>query len=47
MDAAQVLYLCRSVMKHNDPEYSGISNDTTPQEVAPDFIKVWWKHGKE
>ncbi|KAJ7264262.1 hypothetical protein C8J57DRAFT_1718701 [Mycena rebaudengoi] len=47
MDAAQVIGLCRSVMKHNDPNYSGIPNDTPPELVAPYFIKICWRHGKE
>ncbi|KAJ7291881.1 hypothetical protein C8J57DRAFT_1588616 [Mycena rebaudengoi] len=47
MDAAQVLGLCRSVMKYNNPAYSGIPNDTPPEKVAPRFIKVCWRHGKE
>jgi hypothetical protein len=47
MDAAQVLGLCRSVMKYNNPVYSGIPHDTPPQKVAPRFIKVCWRHGKE
>ncbi|KAF7372724.1 hypothetical protein MSAN_00477700 [Mycena sanguinolenta] len=47
MDAAQVIGLCRSVMKYNDPEYSGIPNDTPPEEIAPLFIKVCWRHAKE
>ncbi|KAJ6563092.1 hypothetical protein DFH09DRAFT_1364226 [Mycena vulgaris] len=40
MDAAQVLGLCRSVMKYNNPAYSGIPNDTPPEKVAPRFIKL-------
>ncbi|KAJ7025077.1 hypothetical protein C8F04DRAFT_1301207, partial [Mycena alexandri] len=47
MDAPQVIGLCRSVMKYNDPEYSGIPADTPPEKVAPYFIKVCWRHGKE
>ncbi|KAJ6448604.1 hypothetical protein C8R47DRAFT_1296991 [Mycena vitilis] len=47
MDGQQAIGLCRSVMKHNDPEYSGISNDTPPEEVASEFIKLCWRHGKE
>jgi hypothetical protein len=34
MDPAQVIGLCRSVLKYNDPEYSG-----PPEEIAPMFIK--------
>ncbi|KAJ7835870.1 hypothetical protein B0H13DRAFT_1913361 [Mycena leptocephala] len=47
MDAAQVLGLCRSVMKYNNPVYSGIPNDTPPQKFAPRFIKICWRHGKD
>ncbi|KAJ6527273.1 hypothetical protein DFH09DRAFT_1094940 [Mycena vulgaris] len=47
MDTAQVIGFCRSVMKYNDPEYSGIPNDTPPEEVAPEFIKICWRHAKE
>ncbi|KAF7377145.1 hypothetical protein MSAN_00133600 [Mycena sanguinolenta] len=47
MDPAQVLGLCRSVMKYNDPDYSGIPNDTPPEEIAPLFIKICWRHAKE
>ncbi|KAF7333797.1 hypothetical protein MVEN_02336500 [Mycena venus] len=34
MDGAQILGICRSVMKRNVPEYSGIPNDTPPEQVA-------------
>ncbi|KAJ6608663.1 hypothetical protein B0H10DRAFT_1955216 [Mycena sp. CBHHK59/15] len=34
MDAAQILGICRSIMKHNVPEYSSIPNDTPPEKVA-------------
>ncbi|KAJ6586660.1 hypothetical protein B0H10DRAFT_2197965 [Mycena sp. CBHHK59/15] len=47
MDGAQVLRFCRAVMKYNDPEYSGFSNDTPPEEIAPEIIKLCWRHGKE
>jgi hypothetical protein len=47
MDGAQVLGICRSVMKHNDPEYSGIPNDTPPEQVAWEFVKICWRHAKE
>jgi hypothetical protein len=47
MDGAQILGICRSVMKHNVPEYSGIPNDTPPEQVAPEFVKVCWRHAKE
>ncbi|KAJ7932180.1 hypothetical protein B0H13DRAFT_810730 [Mycena leptocephala] len=47
MDGAQVLGICRSVMKHNDPEYSGIPNDTPPEQVASEFVKICWRHAKE
>ncbi|KAJ7465327.1 hypothetical protein B0H11DRAFT_2307912 [Mycena galericulata] len=47
MDGAQALGFCRSVMKYNEPEYSGIPNDTPPEEIASEFIKLYWRHGKE
>ncbi|KAJ7166137.1 hypothetical protein C8R46DRAFT_997239 [Mycena filopes] len=47
MDAPQVLGLCKAVMKYNDPEYSGIPHDTPPEKVAPHFVKICWRHGKE
>ncbi|KAJ7912742.1 hypothetical protein B0H13DRAFT_2659938 [Mycena leptocephala] len=47
MDAAQILGICRSVMKHNIPEHSGIPNNTPPEKVAPEFIKICWRHAKE
>ncbi|KAJ7803072.1 hypothetical protein B0H14DRAFT_3154691 [Mycena olivaceomarginata] len=47
MDGAQILGICRSVMKHNVPEYSGIPNDTPPEQVAQYFVKVCWRHAKE
>ncbi|KAJ6624569.1 hypothetical protein B0H10DRAFT_2186634 [Mycena sp. CBHHK59/15] len=47
MDGAQALGFCRAVMKHNVPEYSGIPNDTPPEEIAAEFIKLCWRHGKE
>ncbi|KAJ7476393.1 hypothetical protein B0H11DRAFT_1810084 [Mycena galericulata] len=47
MEAAQVVGITRSVMKHNDPEYSGIPNDTPPEKVAPNFVKICWRHAKE
>ncbi|KAJ7653606.1 hypothetical protein DFH06DRAFT_1417176 [Mycena polygramma] len=47
MDGAQAISLCRSVMKYNDVEYSGIANDTPPEEIASEFIKLCWRHGKE
>ncbi|KAJ6580328.1 hypothetical protein B0H10DRAFT_2443268 [Mycena sp. CBHHK59/15] len=47
MDAVQVLGICRSVMKHNVPEYSGIPNNTPPEKAAPHFIKICWRHSKE
>ncbi|KAJ6615770.1 hypothetical protein B0H10DRAFT_1949652 [Mycena sp. CBHHK59/15] len=34
-----VIGLCHSVMKYNDPKYSGIPNDTPPEQIAPLFIK--------
>lgn len=47
MDGAQILGICRSVMKHNDEAYSGIAKDTPPEQVAPEFVKICWRHGKE
>ncbi|KAJ7922381.1 hypothetical protein B0H13DRAFT_2655645 [Mycena leptocephala] len=47
MDGAQVLGLCRSVMKYNDPEYSGIPNDIPPEKIASELIKLCWRHRKE
>ncbi|KAJ6569908.1 hypothetical protein B0H10DRAFT_2238120 [Mycena sp. CBHHK59/15] len=47
MDGTQALGFCRAVMKHNVPEYSGIPNDTPPEEIAAEFIKLCWRHGKE
>ncbi|KAJ7466644.1 hypothetical protein B0H11DRAFT_1869800 [Mycena galericulata] len=47
MDGAQVIGFCRSVMKYNDPKYSGIPNNTPPEKIAPEFIKLCWRHGKE
>ncbi|KAJ7763836.1 hypothetical protein B0H16DRAFT_1455086 [Mycena metata] len=47
MDGAQILGVCRSVMKHNVPEYSSIPNDTPPEQVAAEFIKICWRHAKE
>ncbi|KAJ7776515.1 hypothetical protein DFH07DRAFT_766713 [Mycena maculata] len=43
MDAAQVL----SIMKYNNPVYTGIPNDMLPEKVVPRFIKVCWRPGKE
>jgi hypothetical protein len=34
-------------MKHNDPEYSGIPNDTPAEQVASEFVKICWRHAKE
>ncbi|KAK7020821.1 hypothetical protein R3P38DRAFT_2534835, partial [Favolaschia claudopus] len=47
MDTAQVLGLCRSVLRFSDPEYSGIPKDTNPEDIAPMFIKICWRHAKE
>ncbi|KAK6996359.1 hypothetical protein R3P38DRAFT_2800060 [Favolaschia claudopus] len=47
MDTAQVLGLCRSVLKFSDPKYSGIPKDTNPEDIAPMFIKICWRHAKE
>jgi hypothetical protein len=46
MEAAQVLGAAKSFLKSNNPEYSGISNDTPPQRVAPEFVKLCTTHGK-
>lgn len=46
MDGAQILGICRSVVKHNVPEYSGIPNDTPPEQVAQYFVKICWRHAK-
>ena len=46
MDAAQVIDLCRSIMKYNNAAYSSIQNNTSLEKVAPRFIKVCWQHGK-
>ncbi|KAJ7714640.1 hypothetical protein B0H16DRAFT_1435391 [Mycena metata] len=47
MDGGQILGICRSVMKHNVPNYSGIPNDAPPEQVAAEFIKICWRHAKE
>lgn len=47
MEAAQVLGAARSVLKTNEPEYSGISNDTPASEVATHFVKLCFRHSKE
>ncbi|KAJ7785121.1 hypothetical protein DFH07DRAFT_934967 [Mycena maculata] len=47
MDGAQILGICRSVMKFNVPAYSGIPNDTPPAKIAPYFVKICWRHSKE
>ncbi|KAJ7741807.1 hypothetical protein DFH07DRAFT_684473, partial [Mycena maculata] len=47
MEPAQVIGFCRSVLKHSNPEYSGIPKDTPPDKIAPYFIKICWRHGKE
>ncbi|KAJ7300410.1 hypothetical protein DFH08DRAFT_1000753 [Mycena albidolilacea] len=47
MDATQVIGLCRSVMEHNVPEYGGIPKNTPIEEIAPRFVKICWRHGKE
>ncbi|KAJ6559034.1 hypothetical protein B0H10DRAFT_1967076 [Mycena sp. CBHHK59/15] len=39
MDTAQIIGICRSIMKHNVPEYSGIPNDTPPEKVALESLK--------
>ncbi|KAJ7626230.1 hypothetical protein B0H17DRAFT_563566 [Mycena rosella] len=33
-------------MKHNDPEYSGIPNDTPASEAATYFVKICYRHSK-
>ncbi|KAK7025294.1 hypothetical protein R3P38DRAFT_2530331 [Favolaschia claudopus] len=47
MDTAQVLGLCHSVLKFSDPKYSGIPKQTNPEDMAPLFIKICWRHTKE
>jgi hypothetical protein len=47
MEAAQILGAARSVMKTNDPEYSGIPNDTPASVAATYFVKVCYHHTKE
>ncbi|KAJ6627696.1 hypothetical protein B0H10DRAFT_2185180 [Mycena sp. CBHHK59/15] len=42
-----VIGICRSVMKHNVPEYSLIPNDMPPEKVVLKFIKICWRHSKE
>ncbi|KAJ7191167.1 hypothetical protein B0H12DRAFT_1172358, partial [Mycena haematopus] len=46
MESAQVLGAARSFFKTNIPEYSGLSNDTAPEKVAPEFIKLCTTHAK-
>ncbi|KAJ7466216.1 hypothetical protein B0H11DRAFT_2197634 [Mycena galericulata] len=41
----RVIGFCCSVMKYHDPKYSGIPNDTPPEEVAPELIKTLWIGG--
>ncbi|KAF8136057.1 hypothetical protein K438DRAFT_2121651 [Mycena galopus ATCC 62051] len=45
MDAAQVIGLCRSVLKLSDPEHSGIPKDTPPEQLPPDLQSLLerWK----
>ncbi|KAJ6631823.1 hypothetical protein B0H10DRAFT_1937586 [Mycena sp. CBHHK59/15] len=47
MEAAQVLGAARSAMKHNDPEYSGISHDTPASVAATSFVKICFRHTLE
>ncbi|KAJ7816650.1 hypothetical protein B0H13DRAFT_1663254 [Mycena leptocephala] len=47
MEAAQVLGAVRSIMKTNDPEYSGIPKDTPASEAATYFVKLCFRHSKE
>ncbi|KAJ6505028.1 hypothetical protein C8R45DRAFT_971670 [Mycena sanguinolenta] len=46
MEGAQVLGAARSFLKTNVSEYSGISYDTPPEKVAPEFIKLCTTHAK-
>jgi hypothetical protein len=46
-EAAQILGAARSVMKTNDPEYSGIPSDTPASVAATYFVKVCYRHSKE
>lgn len=47
MEATQVLGAARSAMKHNDPEYSGIPNDTPASVAATSFVKICFRHTLE
>jgi hypothetical protein len=47
MEAAQVLGAARSILKTNQPEYSGIPRDTSPAEAATYFVKLCYRHSKE
>ncbi|KAJ6551069.1 hypothetical protein B0H10DRAFT_2242415 [Mycena sp. CBHHK59/15] len=47
MEAAQVLGAARSAMKHNDPEYSGISHDMPASVAATSFVKICFRHTLE
>ncbi|KAJ7749102.1 hypothetical protein B0H16DRAFT_1691917 [Mycena metata] len=47
MDGAQILGFTRSAMKHNVFEHSNIPNDTPAEQVAPEFVKICWRHAKE
>ncbi|KAJ7830499.1 hypothetical protein B0H14DRAFT_3143490 [Mycena olivaceomarginata] len=46
MEAAQVLGAARSILKTNQPEYSGIPRDTSPAEAATYFVKLCYRHSK-
>ncbi|KAF7367098.1 hypothetical protein MSAN_00969300 [Mycena sanguinolenta] len=46
MESAQVLGAARSFFKNNIPEISGLSDDTPPEQVAPEFIKLCVTHAK-
>ncbi|KAF7374069.1 hypothetical protein MSAN_00287800 [Mycena sanguinolenta] len=46
MESAQVLGAVRSFFKNNIPEISGLSDDTPPEQVAPEFIKLCITHAK-
>ncbi|KAJ7724761.1 hypothetical protein B0H16DRAFT_1698535 [Mycena metata] len=46
MEAAQVLGGARSLFKLNDPQHSGLSDQTPPEEFAPEVIKLCTTHAK-
>ncbi|KAJ7760650.1 hypothetical protein DFH07DRAFT_957485 [Mycena maculata] len=47
IEPAQVIGFCRSVLKHSNLEYSSIPKDIPPEKIAPYFIKICLRHGKE